>query len=177
MALMAQAPFGGGINTKAMTSSLSGEGSLLELVTFLVYSPVSASVVSYTIFDIKATEDKTNISTPMLYWSGKHVVSFGSLAENASQESSGGGFANTYSSTRGSGGFDFRSSKGGSEFDTMNKITTEHVFGEWLLIFSCRLQGKTIENSLIEDVEDGVFKCFRSDFSKAAARVFDIIDN
>ena len=49
-----------------MTSSLSGEGSFLEVVSFLFGSPVSAYVGSNAIFDIKDTEDKTNISTPML---------------------------------------------------------------------------------------------------------------
>ena len=41
---------------------------------------MSASDVSKPIFDIKATEYKTNISTPMLPGSGKNVLSFGSLA-------------------------------------------------------------------------------------------------
>ena len=45
--------------------------------SFLFGSPVSASAFSKPIFEIKATEDKTNISTPMLYGSGKisyHLV-------------------------------------------------------------------------------------------------------
>ena len=54
--------------------------------------PVSASTVSKPIFDIKATEDKNNISTPMLSVSGKNVPSFGSLAESASLKTSGGAF-------------------------------------------------------------------------------------
>ena len=72
---------------------------------------MSASVVSKPIFYIKVTEDKTNISTPMLSGSGKKVVSFGSLDASAPPKISGGGFA-TYSSTSGSVGFNFGSSKG-----------------------------------------------------------------
>ena len=41
---------------------------------------MSASPISKSIFEIKATEDKTNIYTPMFSVSGKNVVSFGSLA-------------------------------------------------------------------------------------------------
>ena len=44
------------------------------------------------IFDIKATEYKTNISTPMLSGSGKNVLSFGSLSASASPKIIGGGF-------------------------------------------------------------------------------------
>ena len=90
---------------------------------------MSASDVNKPIFEIKATEDNTNISTPMLYGSGKKFVSFGSMALNASPKISGGGFAD-YFSTRGSGGFKFRSSKGGNEFETLYKIKTEHISGE-----------------------------------------------
>ena len=39
-----------------------------------------ASAVSKPIFDMKATEDKTNISTPMFSGSGGNFISFGSLA-------------------------------------------------------------------------------------------------
>ena len=53
---------------------------------------MSASDVSKPIFDIKATEYKTNISTPMLSGSGKNVLSFGSLSASASLKISGGGF-------------------------------------------------------------------------------------
>ena len=53
---------------------------------------MNASDVSKPIFYIKATEDKTNISTPMLYGSEKTFLSFGSLAASASPKSSGGGF-------------------------------------------------------------------------------------
>ena len=52
---------------------------------------MSTYSVSKTIFEIKATEYKTNISTPMLSGSGKNVLSFGSLAASASQKSRGGG--------------------------------------------------------------------------------------
>ena len=59
---------------------------------FLSGSPVSASAVSKPIFDIKATDDKTKISTPMLSGSGKNVQSFCSLVANSSPKSRGGGF-------------------------------------------------------------------------------------
>ena len=84
---------------------------------FLFCSPVSTSTISMPIFEITATEDKTNISTPIFSVSGKNSVSFGSLAARASPKSSVGGFAN-YSRTIRSGGFKFGSSKGGSEFET-----------------------------------------------------------
>ena len=38
-------------------------------------------------------------------------------------------------------------------------------------------KGKTGEKTVIEDVEDDVYELPDSDFSKAAARVFDKIDN
>ena len=40
----------------------------------------------------------------------------------------------TYYSTSGSGGFDFGSSKGGSEFDTFPKFKTDRVSGDSLVI-------------------------------------------
>ena len=46
------------------------------------------------------------------------LPSFGSMAANTSLKSSVGGF-DAYSSTSGSGGFNFGSSKGGSEFETL----------------------------------------------------------
>ena len=48
--------------------------------------------VSTPIFDINATEYKTNMSTPIFSGSGKDVLSFGSMDERASPKSSGGGF-------------------------------------------------------------------------------------
>ena len=75
-----------------LTSSLPGESYLLKVGSFSFGSPVSASAVSKPIFEIKSTEDKTNISTPMLSGSVKNVLSFGSLATSASPKSSGGGF-------------------------------------------------------------------------------------
>ena len=90
---------------------------------------MSASDVSKTIFDIKATEYKTKISTPMLSESGENTLSFGYMAASASPKVSGGGFT-TYSSTSGSGGFKFGSSKGGSEFETLPEINTENVIGK-----------------------------------------------
>ena len=65
----------------------------------------------------------------MLSESGKNILSFGSLDASASPKTSGGGFA-TYISTSGSRGLKFGSSKGGSEFETLSKIKTEHVSGE-----------------------------------------------
>ena len=85
----------------------------MKIGSFSFSSLVSTYSVSKTIFEIKATEDKTNISTPMLYGSRKTFLSFVSLDASAPQKISGGGFA-AYSSTSGSGGFKFGSSKGGS---------------------------------------------------------------
>ena len=65
----------------------------------------------------------------MWYGSGKHVLSFGSLAASTYPNSSGGGFV-SYSSTSGSGGFMFGSSPGRSESDTFPKIKTKHIIGE-----------------------------------------------
>ena len=53
---------------------------------------MSASAVSKAIFEIKATEDNTKISIPMLSVSGKNVQSAGSLAASALLKSSGGRF-------------------------------------------------------------------------------------
>ena len=50
MSLNSPEPFGGGINSKAVTSSLSGEGSLLRVGSFSFGSPVSASASSNPIF-------------------------------------------------------------------------------------------------------------------------------
>ena len=50
MSLNAPALFGGGIDPKAVTSSLSGEGYPLEVGSFSFGSPVSASTVSKPIF-------------------------------------------------------------------------------------------------------------------------------
>ena len=96
-------PLWGGIKSKAVTSSLTGDGFLLKLVYLSFGSPLSSSVVGKPIFDIKATEDKTKISTPMLSGSGKNVISFGSMDARASTKTSGLGFAD-YSSTSGQGG-------------------------------------------------------------------------
>ena len=98
----------------------------MKVGSFSFVSPVSASSISKPIFDIKATENKTNISTPLLSGSVKNFVSFGSLAASTSPKSSGGGFA-AYSNTSGSGGFMFGSSKGGIEFETLPEINKENV--------------------------------------------------
>ena len=58
MSLNPPEPFEGGIESKAVTSSLLGEVSLLKVGYFSFVSPVSASTVSKPIFDIKATEEK-----------------------------------------------------------------------------------------------------------------------
>ena len=127
-------PFGGGIKYKALTSSWSVYGYLLEVGSFLFSSPLSASVVRNPIFDIKSNEDKTKTSTPMLSVSGKNSVSFSYWDTSAFPKSSGGGFA-AYPRTSVSGGFQFGSSTGRSEFETSPKIRTENVSGELLVIF------------------------------------------
>ena len=53
---------------------------------------MSASDVSKPIFEIKATEDSNNISTPMLSVSVKKVLYFGYLAVGSSPKISAGGF-------------------------------------------------------------------------------------
>ena len=98
MPLNSPAPFVGGIKSKGVTSSLSGEGYLLKAGSFSFGSPVCSYAVSKPIFEIKVTEENTNILTPMLSRSGKNSISFGSLAANVSPKSSGGGFA-AYSRT------------------------------------------------------------------------------
>ena len=55
------------IESKAVTSSLSGEVSLLKIRSFLFGISVIASASIKPIFEINNTEDKTKISTPMLY--------------------------------------------------------------------------------------------------------------
>ena len=92
-------------------------------------SSVSDSAVSKPIFDIKATEENTKITTPILSGSVENALYLGSLAASASSKSSDGGFTD-YSRTSGSGGFNFGSSKGGSKFATFPKIKTEYVSGE-----------------------------------------------
>ena len=64
----------------------------MKVGSFSFGSPVSSSAVSKPIFKIKATEDKSKISTSMLNLSGKNVVSFGYLAVIASPKISSGGF-------------------------------------------------------------------------------------
>ena len=66
--------------------------SPIKIVSGKPGSPVSASDVSKPIFEIKATEDKTKIYTPMLSGSGQNVPPFGYLYSSASSENSGGGF-------------------------------------------------------------------------------------
>ena len=90
MSLKPPAPFGGGIKSKAVTLSLSGDISSFKVGSLSFGSPMSASAVSKPIFETNATEDKTKISTPMLSGSEKNVVSFGSLAASATPKSSGG---------------------------------------------------------------------------------------
>ena len=75
----------------------------------------------YPIFEIKATEDKTKISTPTFSGSGKKILSFSSMGAIASPNSSSGRFT-AYSSTSGSGGFTFVSSTGGSELEASTKF-------------------------------------------------------
>ena len=55
-------------------------------------SPVIVFDVSKLIFEIKATEEKTKITTPMLSGSEKNVPYFDSMAVTASQKRSDVGF-------------------------------------------------------------------------------------
>ena len=55
-------------------------------------SPVSDSAVSNPIFEIKATEDKTNIYTHILSRTGRNILYFGSLSASALPKSSGDKF-------------------------------------------------------------------------------------
>ena len=66
ISLNTSAPFVVGIKSKAVTSSLSGEGSSLKVGSFSFGSPVSASAVIKPIFEIKDIGYKNNIYTPML---------------------------------------------------------------------------------------------------------------
>ena len=59
------------VDVLSWTKSLSGEGYLLKVGSLSFGSPASASALSKPIFDINATENKTNIFTPMLSGSGK----------------------------------------------------------------------------------------------------------
>ena len=72
----------------------------MKVGSFSFVSPLSAYAVSKIIFDIKATEDNTNITTPMFSGPVKNDISLGSLDASASPKSSGGGFAD-YSNTSG----------------------------------------------------------------------------
>ena len=65
----------------------------MKVGPFSYGSPVSASSGIKPIFEIKATEDKTNITIPILSGSVKNIISFDSLAASASPKSSGGGFS------------------------------------------------------------------------------------
>ena len=114
----------------------------------------------------------------MLSGSSKTVLSFGSLDASALSRSSGGGFA-AYSRTRVSGGFKFESSTGGSgfSFETFPEIKAKHVSGAVTGGITSSSMGKTGKNTVIEGVEDDVDELPDSDFSKAAARLFDEIDN
>ena len=129
MSLKAPKPFGGGIKYKAVTSLFSDNISSFKVGSLSFGSLVSASAVSKPIFEIKTTEENTKITTPLFSGSGKNVVSFGSLDASASPKSRDGGFAD-YSSTRGSGGFNFGSSKGVSELATLPEIKTDYFSGE-----------------------------------------------
>ena len=93
MPLKVPAPFGGRIESKAVTSSISGEGSSLNVGSFSFGSPVRASAVSNPIFHIKATEDNTKIYTSIFSGSVTNVIYFSSLAAITSTKITGGGFA------------------------------------------------------------------------------------
>ena len=95
----------------------------MKVGSFSFGSPVSASSVSKPIFEIKANDNKNNISTPMLSRSVKNIVFFGCLAASTSPKGSRGGFA-AYSRTSVSGEFMFGSSKEGIEFETFSEMKT-----------------------------------------------------
>ena len=139
MSLNFPEPFVCGINSKALTSSLSGDSSLLKLGSFSFGSPVSASTVSKPILEIEATEDNNKITTPMLSGSGKKIVYFGSLATSASTKISCGGFTAYYKTSR-SGVFKFGSTKGGSKFALFPKIKTEYVNVDEQVIPPCHIR-------------------------------------
>ena len=101
--------------------------------------------------DIKATEDKNKVSTPVLSGSGKNVLSFSSLAASALRKSSSGGLAD-YSSTSWSGGFKFGSSTGGSEFETLPETKIDHVSGAVTGNINLSYKGKKGKNIVIEDL-------------------------
>ena len=92
MSLKFPYPFVGGIKSKDVTLSLSGEGYSLKVGSLLFGSPESDSAVNKPIFEINTTEYKTNISTPMLFGSGKNTLSLGSMAASASPKICGSGF-------------------------------------------------------------------------------------
>ena len=75
-----------------LTSLVLGEGYSLKVGSFSFCSPVSASDVSDQIFEIKATEEKTKVFTPVLSGSSKNVLFVVSLAASASTKISGDGF-------------------------------------------------------------------------------------
>ena len=73
------------------TSSLSGEFNFFKVGSLSFFSPLIVSAVSNLIFYIKATEEKTKITTPMFSGSGKNVLSFDYLSASALPKSSGDG--------------------------------------------------------------------------------------
>ena len=66
---------------------------MIKVGSFSYGSTVSASAGINQNNYIKVTENKTNIFTPMLYGSGKNVLSFGYLDASASPKISGGGLS------------------------------------------------------------------------------------
>ena len=152
---------------------------LFQVDSFSFFSPVSAYADSKPIIYIKVTEDKNIISTPtFVYGSGKNILSFGSLATSAYPKIISGGFT-AYSITSGSRGFRFGSSTGesGFSFEIFPKINTEHLSGAVTGNSHSQYKGKTVKNTMIEDVVDGVDELPDSYFSKAATILFDEIDN
>ena len=63
----------------------------MKVVSLYFGSLAIVSAVSNPIFEIKATEYKAKIYTPMFYVSGKHVISFVSMSAIAYPKFSGGG--------------------------------------------------------------------------------------
>ena len=123
-----------------------------------------ASSLSRTIFEIKATGEKTNISTTMLSGSGKNTLSFVSLDASAFPKISGCWFA-AYSSTNVSVRFKFVSLTGGIGFEALPEIKTYYISFTVTANIILSYKGKRGEKTVIEDVEYDVDELPDSDFA------------
>ena len=159
-----------------MISSLSVEGSPLKVSSFSFGSPVSAYAVSKPIFYIKATKykkiflhlcclDQSKLSYPLVLWlqaprQKAVVVSLLLFPAQADQEV-----------------LSLDHQQGGSEFETFPKIMIDHVSYAVTDNTPLWYKSKTVEKTVIEDVEDDIYELPGSYFSKASARLFDKIYN